>query len=350
MVSRFFDKKTSYTLKDIVDACECQPHINDADLSQNVSDIRSLEDAGHGHVSFLANNKYKKMLTQSKASFCFMTEQAVEVAPDGMICLVSKNPHRSYAIATQMFYGFGYEANETEISKSAYISDKAQLGDKCVVKHHAVIEDDVIIGNNCYIGHGAVIESGVHIGDHVKIHANCVISHADIGNHVQIFSGAKIGQSGFGYAMDPRGHLPVPQLGQVEIGNFVEIGANTTIDRGSWKNTIIGDNCVIDNLVMIAHNVEIGAGSVIVAQVGISGSTKLGRFVVMGGQAGSVGHIEIGDGVQVGAQAGVTRSISAGTKVNGTPAMELQKCLRKDVLLRKLANNEISLKTKSNDK
>ncbi|MBK66644.1 MAG: UDP-3-O-(3-hydroxymyristoyl)glucosamine N-acyltransferase [Rickettsiales bacterium] len=348
MVSRFFEKKGTFTLKEIIDACECQV-IGDIDMAREVTDIRALEDAQEGHVSFLANNKYKDDLKETKASFCFIHQNAVKYAPEGLVCLVSMNPHRSYAIATTMFYGFGYEANASDISANAYISKTAKLGDNCVVKDAAVIEDDVVIGNNCYVGYGAVIEKGVHIGDHSKIHANCVISHADLGHHVQVFPGAKIGQSGFGYAMDPRGHVPVPQLGQVVIGNHVEIGANTSIDRGSWKNTIIGDNCVIDNLVMIAHNVEIGAGSVIVAQVGISGSTKLGRFVVMGGQAGSVGHIEIGDGAQVGAQAGVTKSIPAGMKVNGTPAMELNKCLRKDVLLRKLANKEISLKTNNNN-
>lgn len=344
----FFSKKGNFTLLEIAKHSESEiltpsPHADDF----LITDIAALDQAETGEISFLSNAKYLDHLKASQASACFVHKNYADKVPGHMACLVSQNPHRSYALATHLFYDLGVrDIGGDALHQGAVIAPTAQIGEGTIIRAGAVIGDHVKIGKGSFIGENVVIQKAVQIGDHATIHPNCVISHALIGDHVQLFPGVKIGQSGFGYAMDPRGHVSVPQLGRVCIGHHVEIGANSAIDRGSWKDTIIGDGCVIDNQVMIAHNVELGRGCVLAAQVGISGSTKLGDFVVMGGQAGTVGHIEIGSGVQVGAQCGVTKSLQAGIKVNGTPAMPLQKALRKDAILKKIGNNEISFTTK----
>ena len=166
------------------------------------------------------------------------------------------------------------------------------------------------------------------------------ISHAYIGNHVYIKSGARIGQKGFGFDMDAQGHLSVPQLGRVIIGDHVEIGSNTTVDRGSSKDTIIGKGCRIDNLVQIAHNVELGENCVIVAQVGISGSTKFGKFVIAAGQVGVSGHLNIGDNVIIKGKSLVMKDIAANETVMGIPAIKDKQNLRQQIMLARLVNNK----------
>ncbi len=343
---RFFTKKGSFSLAQITQISEVDAFLNGEKIDSLeqiiIDDILPLENAGSGHVSFLSNTKYLDHLSSSKAQACFMDQKFVDKAPEGMICLVSSNPHRSYALTTQLFYEEKHELVETVIHPTAIVSEKAVIGEGTMIEAYAIIEDDVVLGKGSKVGAYTHISKGCQIGDFFTAHQHITISHCVIGNHVTIYPGARIGQSGFGYAMDPRGHVPVPQLGRVMIGHYVEVGANATIDRGSWKDTQIGDGCVIDNLVMIAHNVILGRGCVIVAQTGIAGSTTFGDFVVAGGQSGFGGHIQVGSGVQVGAQAGVTQSIPSGQKVNGTPALPLKKSLRKDILLKQLANGDIS--------
>ncbi|HQU04687.1 MAG TPA: UDP-3-O-(3-hydroxymyristoyl)glucosamine N-acyltransferase, partial [Acidocella sp.] len=186
------------------------------------------------------------------------------------------------------------------------------------------------------IGPLVVIEDGVVIGKNCRIHAHVTISHAILGNQVVIYPGARIGQDGFGFAITKTGFVPVPQLGRVMIGDGAEIGANTTIDRGSAQDTVIGPGVHIDNLVQIAHNVNIGSHTVIVAQVGISGSTTIGPQVMIGGQAGLVGHLNIGQGARIGAQSGVMADVAAGDHVMGTPAQSSKAFFREVAILRKL--------------
>ena len=184
-----------------------------------------------------------------------------------------------------------------------------------------MIEADAEIGDRCRVGANAVVGRGVVIGEDTEIGVGASLSHCLIGRRVRIYPGARIGQDGFGFAIDPSGHVAVPQLGRVIVEDQVEIGANVTIDRGAGPDTVIGRGCMIDNLVQIGHNVEVGPGSVIVAQAGISGSTKLGKLVVLAGQAGLAGHLSVGDGARVGAQSGVMRDVPPGEDVFGSPAM-----------------------------
>jgi len=164
--------------------------------------------------------------------------------------------------------------------------------------------------------------------------------HATVGDNTIIHTGARIGQDGFGFAMGPAGHVKVPQLGRVIVGADVEIGANTTIDRGTGPDTVIGDGCKIDNLVQIAHNVQIGQNCVIVSQTGISGSTELGDFVVLAGQVGLAGHLKIGSGARIAAQSGVMRNVDPGQELGGSPAKPVRAWLKEVATLERLARKK----------
>jgi UDP-3-O-[3-hydroxymyristoyl] glucosamine N-acyltransferase len=183
-----------------------------------------------------------------------------------------------------------------------------------------------------------VIAQNVEIGDQSVIGANASISHALIGANVRIYPGVRIGQDGFGFAIDPAGHVKVPQLGRVIIGDSVEIGANTTIDRGAGPDTHIGQGSWIDNLVQIGHNVKIGRGCVIIAQTGVAGSTVLEDYAVLAAQVGVAGHLTIGMGARIGAQSGVMRDVAAGSEVMGAPAMPAKQFMRQVAMLRKMSN------------
>ncbi len=190
------------------------------------------------------------------------------------------------------------------------------------------------------MGANAVLEEGVVLGVDCRIGAGATLSHCLIGDRTVIYPGARIGQDGFGFASGPDGHLRIPQIGRVIVGDDVEVGANTTIDRGSANDTVIGDGCMIDNLVQIAHNVQLGKGCVIVSQVGISGSTKLGNYVVCGGQTGFAGHLEIGDGVTLAARSGVIHDLAAGQAYGGVPAIAHRQWKRQIIAFAKLAQRK----------
>jgi UDP-3-O-[3-hydroxymyristoyl] glucosamine N-acyltransferase len=301
-------------------------------------DVAPLEQAGAESVSFLDNRKYVAAFQASKAGLCVVAADMADKAPAGMALLLSPDPYRAYAHIAQAFYPVA--APEAWIAPTAHVDPSATLGDGCRVEPGAVIGPKAEIGARCRIGANVVIGQGVVLGADCTIGANATVSHALVGNRVNIYPGARVGQDGFGFAMGPQGHLKVPQLGRVVIGNNVEIGANTTIDRGAGPDTVIGDGCMIDNLVQIGHNVQLGRGCVIVAQVGISGSTRMGDFVAAGGQAGITGHLKIGSGARIAAQAGVMRDIAPGETVGGAPAVPMADWLRQSAILGKMARKK----------
>ena len=223
----------------------------------------------------------------------------------------------------------------TPIHASAEIDPSAKLGFGVTVGAGAKI------GKDTHIGAHSVIGPGVSIGERCFIGAHVTLSHALIGNDVTLFPGVRIGQAGFGFHMDEKGHLTIPQLGRVVIEDRVEIGSNTTIDRGTLEDTVIGQGSRIDNLVQIAHGVQFGRHCVVVAQVGISGSTRLEDYVILAGQAGLVGHITIGKGARVAAQAGVLRDVLPGEVVGGTPAVPVKQWHRQTLALAKLTKKNI---------
>lgn len=309
-----------------------------ADPAAEFSDVAALDSAGPSSVSFLDNRKYLDAFRASRAGACVVAAAVADKAPAGMALLISPDPYRSYAHIAQAFYPV--RAPEPWQAPTAWIDPSAKLGEGCRFEPGAVVGARAEIGARCRIGANAVIGDGVVIGDDCIIGANATLSHTILGQRVNIYPGARIGQDGFGFAMGPQGHLKVPQLGRVRIGDNVEVGANSTIDRGAGPDTVIGDGCMIDNLVQIGHNVQLGRGCVIVAQVGISGSTQLGDFVAAGGQAGIAGHLRIGSGARIAAQSGIMRDVGAGETVGGTPAVPMTEWLRQVAVLGKLARRK----------
>ncbi len=307
-------------------------------VDRQVSDVAPLADATSEHLSFLDNKKYVDHFKKTGAGACFVRPEMVEHAPAGLVCLVTKNPYRAYALAAQAFYP---PAPVTSfVAPSAIVDATARIGADSHIAHGAVIGAQVEIGARCRIGARAVIEDGVRIGDDTVIGANVYVTHALIGSKVTVYPGAVIGRPGFGFAMDSSGFVSVPQLGRVRIEDGVEIGANATIDRGAGPDTVIGQGTRIDNLVQIGHNVQIGRHCVIVAQTGISGSTRLGDFVMTGGQAGLAGHLSIGAGAKIAAQSGIMRDVAPGSELMGTPAVPIKQFMRQAALMSKMSDRK----------
>lgn len=300
-----------------------------------LNDVAPLSDARGDQISFLDNRKYLAELQESEAGACIIHPDFAERAPEGMALLLSKSPYKSYAFVARAFYPL--PGSEPGIASSSCIDPSATVGKGSRIEPGAVLEKNVEIGADCHIGANTVVGAGVMIGDHTIVGPNSSLSYCNIGKRVNIYPGVRIGQPGFGFALDPQGHIHVPQLGRVVVGNDVTIGANCTIDRGAGPDTVIGDGTIIDNMVHIAHNVKIGRLCVIAGQVGISGSTELGDFVVVAGQAGFAGHINIGSGAQIGGQCGVLRSVEPGDKLMGTPGRPLKQFFKEIAMLERMS-------------
>ena len=308
------------------------------DPDQMFADVAPLEIAGPDHVSFLDNRKYIKAFKASEAGACVIHPDMVDHAPPGMRLLISRQPYKAYALVAQAFYP--RPPMQAGIAPTAIVDDSSVIGEEVRVEAGAVIGPRAEIGKGCLIGPNAVIGEAVTVGEDSVIGANATLSHCLVGARVHIYPGACIGQRGFGFAIDPAGHVKVPQLGRVIIEDDVEVGANATIDRGTGPDTVIGAGSMIDNLVQIGHNVRLGKGCVIAAQVGMSGSSVLGDLVIMGGQGGIAGHLKIGSGVQIAAQSGILKDIEPGAKVMGTPAKPLKQFFREVAILTRLATKK----------
>jgi UDP-3-O-[3-hydroxymyristoyl] glucosamine N-acyltransferase len=307
-----------------------------ADPLMEIKDVAPLDRAGAGDISFLDNPAYQDSFATSAASACIVSPKFVDQAPDGMALLVCEDPYRGYALIAQAFYPADL-ATGVGISPLAHVDSTAQIGSETEIEPGAVIGARAKIGKNCRIGANAFVGAGVKLGDGSVIGPLASVRFCIAGDRLRVAGGVRIGEDGFGYASGPDGHVKIPQLGRVVIGSDVEIGANTCIDRGSGPDTVIGDGCIIDNLVQIAHNVRIGNNCVIVAQAGIAGSTTLGNYVVLGGQVAIIGHLNIGDGVRIGGQAGVISDVPAGSVLMGTPAMPQREYWRQMATLKQLA-------------
>jgi len=303
-----------------------------------LTDVAPLDTAGPDQLSCLDNPKYLDALRQTRAGAAFIHPERADAAPAGLTLLITPAPYRAYARAAQAFYPDPPPA--PGIAASAAIDASARLGEGCAVEPHAVIGARAEIGRCCLIGAGAVIGPGCVLGDDVRVGAHVTLSHCLIGARVRLYPGVRIGQDGFGFAPDPAGHVKVPQLGRVIVGDDVEIGANSTVDRGAGPDTIIGAGTMIDNLVQIGHNVQIGRGCVLVSQVGISGSTRLGDYVMIGGQGGLTGHLTIGTGARIAAQSGVMRDVAPGESVMGSPAFRIRDFMRQVTALKRLAEKK----------
>jgi UDP-3-O-[3-hydroxymyristoyl] glucosamine N-acyltransferase len=330
---RFFTNRGPFTVGAIAEATGAELK-SDAGPDVVLADVSTLQDAGVGHLTFLENRRYVKEFRDSGASACFVAPGFADQAPAGMALLVTPRPRRNFAKIARWYYPA--EKPDTGVHATAVVAPGAVVADDVSIGPGVVIAAFAEVGAGTVIEANAVIGSGVAIGAECTIGANASISHAIIGDRVFVYPGVRIGQPGFGFDMDDAGPFLVPQLGRVIIEDDVEIGANTTIDRGAGPDTVIGRGTMIDNLVQIGHNVTVGRGCIIVAQVGISGSTRLGDRVVLAGQVGVAGHLDIGDGVQVAAMSGVNRSIQAGSVVGGAPAVPIRDFRRQVAAIKRL--------------
>jgi UDP-3-O-[3-hydroxymyristoyl] glucosamine N-acyltransferase len=254
--------------------------------------------------------------------------------PPGTVALVTKDPYRGWALASALLHPA--RPARPGIHPSACVDPSAVVDPSAEVGSFVAIGAGVCVGARTSIGPHAVIGDGVVMGIDVRIGAHASVSHAVIGDRVYIYPGARVGQEGFGFVSTTLPFLTVPQLGRVIIEDDVEIGANSTIDRGSAQDTVIGAGSRLDNLVQIGHNVRIGRGCVVVAQVGISGSTTLEDFVMAGGQAGITGHLTIGQGAKIAAQSGVMSDVEAGADMMGSPAEPIKDFWRRLALVRRM--------------
>ncbi len=317
----------------------------EGDGNSSVNSFGKIEEAKDGQLSFLANRKYEEYLYTTKASVIIINSdfELKEKVKSTLIRVADAYT----AFATLL--GKYQEIMQQQLSgvqEPAYIAKTAKYGKNVFIGAFAYLGENVNVGNNTKIYPNSFIGDNVTIGDNTVIHPGVKIYHdCKVGNNVTIHAGTVIGSDGFGFAPQADGSFKkVPQIGNVIIEDHVEIGANATIDRATIGSTLIKSGAKLDNLIQIAHNVEVGNSTVIAAQAGISGSTKIGNGVMIGGQAGIVGHIQLGDGAKVNAQSGVSKSLEPGKAVTGSPAYDYTSALRSQAVTRKLPELEKRVK------
>ncbi|MCF8406628.1 MAG: UDP-3-O-(3-hydroxymyristoyl)glucosamine N-acyltransferase [Chitinophagaceae bacterium] len=318
----------------------------EGDATAVVRNFGKIESAMPGEISFLANPKYEEFIYSTKASIIIVNESLVLKKQVAATLLRVPDAYAAFATLLTKYQEMKNE-NLVGIQSPSFIAGTAKLGEQNFVAAFAYIGENVQTGKQVKIFPGAVIGENVKIGNNVTIHAGVIIySDCVLGDNVTIHSGSIIGSDGFGFAPKADGtYQKIPQLGNVIIEDDVEIGSNTTIDRATIGSTIIKKGVKIDNLIQIAHNVEIGENTVIAAQVGISGSTKIGKGVMMGGQSGTIGHLTIADGIKIAARTGITKDFKqAGITLSGYPAREQSAFLRTQVSLKNLSELEKRVK------
>ena len=291
---------------------------------KNVSGVATLEEAGPGDISFLANPKYIPQLAATRAGAVVIHPDHSDAVPTA---LVSSDPYRDFS---RLMYLFARpQGSFTGISHEAHVHPEARLGEGCTIYPFCYVGPRACLGAGvtlfpgCYVGEDASIGAGTVLSPNVAVMAG-----TQIGERCLLHAGVVLGADGFGFVPTAQGIEKIPQVGIVRIGNDVEIGANTTIDRASLGETVVADGCKIDNLVQLGHNVRVGRYSMLVSQTGIAGSTRVGERVVMAGQAGVGGHLHIGDGAVIGPKSGVGKDVPAGQTIMGMPPMEGRQYLR----------------------
>jgi UDP-3-O-[3-hydroxymyristoyl] glucosamine N-acyltransferase len=335
----FFDRAGPFTLDVIATAIGAKLNAG-IDGSRTLDDVRPLQNAGPHDVTFFDNRKYLSQLCDTAAGACILAHSFATRLPKATVVLTSPTPYRSFARALSLFYSDALRSKAAKFaadSELGFVHRSARIGDGAIIEPGAIIGQGAIIGADTTIAAGSVIGYRVVVGSNCYVGANCTVTHSILGDGVIIHPGVRIGQDGFGFALGAKGHEKIPQIGRVLIGDDVEIGANSTIDRGSLTDTVIGAGTKIDNLVQIGHNVVIGRNCVIVAMSGIAGSTKLGDFVVMGAQSIILGHVVVGDGAQIAARATVKSDVQPRARMGGSPAVPFKDWARELATIKRLS-------------
>jgi len=331
--ARFFRRSGPFPLAEVA-AAVGGTLADGMDGERLIEDVAPLDGAGANDLSFLDNRKYIGAYEASKAGFCLVIQEFAERAPAGMAAVVCEAPYLAFALAARMFYPPAAPA--PWISPDARIADSAVLGEGCRVEAFVVIGPGASIGARCHIESGASLGEGIVLGDDCRVGAGATLLCCLLGSRVSVDPGARVGTQGFGFAVGPRGPVRIPHTGRVVIEDDVEIGANTTIDRGTTGDTFIGRGTMIDNQVQIAHNVQIGRGCILAGQAGLAGSSQMGDYAMIGGKSGLANHVKLGKGARVGAQSGVADDLAEGGTYLGAPAIPIKDFWRQQVALRRL--------------
>jgi len=311
----------------------------EGDQNVTVSKLAKIEEAEADALAFLANKKYESYLYKTNAGIVLVSKDLNIKATVNSTIIRVDDPYRSFTLLLQEVEKWMRPQARKGVHPTAIIDDSVEIPETAYVGPYVIIEQNAKIGDHVQLlGHNYIGENA-KIGKNTKLYAQVTVYDAcEIGNNCIIHSGTVIGSDGFGFAPNKDGSfIKVPQIGNVQIGDHVEIGANTSIDRATMGATKIGNHTKLDNLIQIAHNVEVGESTVIAAQTGVSGSTKIGKYCMIGGQVGIVGHINVANGTKINAQSGVSKSVKKeNTALNGTPADDYRATLKSQVLFRRL--------------
>lgn len=311
----------------------------EGDPEVKVSHVAKIEEANTGALSFISNPKYEEYLYTSKASVIIVNETLEITAPVTPTIIKVKDAYGSFAVLLDKYSEIISGGTKSGIEEPTFISKTAKIGKDVYIGAFTYIGDNVVIGDGVKIYPGCYLGNNVSIGNNCKLYAGVKIyDECRLANKVVIHSGTVIGGDGFGFApLKDGSYKKIAQIGNVVIEDDVEIGANTTIDRATMGSTVIRKGVKLDNLIQVAHNVEIGENTAIAAQTGISGSSKVGKNVVIGGQVGMVGHIQIADGTKINAQSGLSKSVlSPASVLNGSPAFDYKSSLKSQAIFRHL--------------
>ncbi len=336
----FFVPARRYSAAEIASLTGAQL-LDPATAAVEVSGIASATSGGEGMLIFVEGQKNANLLKGQRAAAVLCTEDAVKKVPKGIAILVTPRPQQAFALVGRLLHPAA--AIPKSLTGQTGISPKAYLAPGAVVEDGATIEAGASIGPGAAVGSGTVVAPNAVVGTDTQIGRDCFIGpnvsvqYALIGNRVVIHGGAQVGQDGFGFVGGAKGPERIPQIGRVVIQDDVEIGANTTIDRGAMSDTVIGEGTKIDNLVQIAHNVRIGRGCIIAGHCGLSGSVTLGDFVMLGGRVGIADHISIGSFAQVAASSGLMHDIPQGERWAGSPARPIREFFREVAAIRGLS-------------